>query len=107
MVVLAFGEYLLVLRGLTPLAAMKESLRLSRGNFWRILLCILCVLVPLWLLKGARLSVYPPPQNPPIALLIDSVPSFLHLFTTLLLFGSFLMAVDKPDRRYTRLRRFQ
>src|SRR3546814_10343470 len=47
-------------------------------NFWRILLCILCVMVPLWLLKGASLSVYPPPQNPLIALLIDSVHSFLQ-----------------------------
>ena len=33
MVMLAFGEYLLVLRGLNPLHAMKESLRLTRGHF--------------------------------------------------------------------------
>jgi hypothetical protein len=67
MVMLAFGEYLLVLRGLGPLQAMKESLRLTRGHFWRILLCILCVMGPLWLLKGATLAVYPDPQNPLIA----------------------------------------
>ncbi|MCQ6259507.1 YciC family protein [Pseudomonas sp. Q11] len=99
MVVLAFGEYLLVLRGLTPLAAMKESLRLTRGNFWRILLCILCVMIPLWLLKGASLSVYPPPQNPLIALLIDSVHSFLQLFTTVVLFRMFMLVAEKPDSR--------
>jgi hypothetical protein len=97
MVVLAFGEYLLVLRGLAPLAAMKESLRMSRGHFWRILLCILSVMVPLWLLKGASVSVYPPPQNPFISLLIDSVHSFLQLFTTVVLFRMFMLIAEKPE----------
>lgn len=97
MVVLAFGEYLLVLRGMTPLAAMKESARLSRGSFWRILLCILAVMVPLWLLKGASVSVYPPPQNPFISLLIDSVHSFLQLFTTVVLFRMFMLIAEKPE----------
>lgn len=97
MVVLAFGEYLLVLRGMAPLAAMKESARLSRGNFWRILLCILAVMVPLWLLKGASVSVYPPPQTPFISLLIDSVHSFLQLFTTVVLFRMFMLIAEKPE----------
>jgi hypothetical protein len=97
MVVLAFGEYLLVLRGMAPLAAMKESARLSRGNFWRILLCILAVMIPLWLLKGASVSVYPPPQNPFISLLIDSVHSFLQLFTTVVLFRMFMLIAEKPE----------
>lgn len=97
MVALAFGEYLLVLRGMAPVAAMKESARLSRGNFWRILLCILAVMVPLWLLKGASVSVYPPPQNPFISLLIDSVHSFLQLFTTVVLFRMFMLIAEKPE----------
>lgn len=96
MVVLAFGEYLLVLKGLAPLAAMKESARLSRGHFWRILLCILAVMVPLWLLKGASVSVYPPPQNPLISLLVDSLHSFLQLFTTVVLFRMFMLIAEKP-----------
>ncbi|MBC3363010.1 YciC family protein [Pseudomonas sp. SWRI154] len=96
MVVLAFGEYLLVLRGMAPLAAMKESARLSRGHFWRILLCILAVMIPLWLLKGASVSVYPEPQNPLISLLIDSVHSFLQLFTTVVLFRMFMLIAEKP-----------
>lgn len=99
MVTLAFGEYLLVLRGLAPLAAMKESLNLSRGNFWRILLCILAVMGPLWLLKGASVSVYPSPQNPLLSLLIDSVHSFLQLFTTVVLFRLFMLIEAKPERR--------
>ncbi|ROM68773.1 hypothetical protein BK653_15420 [Pseudomonas brassicacearum] len=97
MVALGFSEYLLVLRGLTPLAAMKESLRMTRGNFWRILLCILCVMGPLWLLKGASVSVYPPPQNPLLSLLIESIHSFLQLFTSVVLFRMFMLIAEKPD----------
>lgn len=99
MVALGFSEYLLVLRGLTPLAAMKESLRMTRGNFWRILLCILCVMGPLWLLKGASVSVYPPPQNPLLSLLIESIHSFLQLFTSVVLFRMFMLIAEKPDSR--------
>ena len=99
MVTLAFGEYLLVLRGMGPLQAMKESLRLTRGHFWRILLCILCVMTPLWLLKGATLAVYPEPQNPVIAILIDSAHSFLQLFTSVVLFRLFMLISELPDKR--------
>jgi hypothetical protein len=97
MVTLAFAEYLLVLRGLAPLAAMKASLRLTRGHFLRILVCILCVMAPLWLLKGASYAVYPEPQNPVIALLIDSVHSFLQLFTSVVLFRLFMLIDETPD----------
>ncbi|MFJ2463816.1 YciC family protein [Pseudomonas sp. NPDC087615] len=99
MVMLAFGEYLLVLRGLNPLHAMKESLRLSRGHFWRILLCILCVMTPLWLLKGATLAVYPEPQNPIVSVLIDSGHSFLQLFTSVVLFRLFMLISQLPEKR--------
>lgn len=99
MVTLAFSEYLLVLRGLTPLAAMKESLSMTRGNFWRVLLGILCVMGPLWLLKGVSVSVYPPPQNPVLSLLIESVHSFLQLFTSVVLFRMFMLIEAKPDNR--------
>jgi len=98
MVTLAFGEYLLVLRGLAPLAAMKESLRLTRGHFLRILVCILCVMGPLWLLKGMTLKVYPEPQNPVISLLIDSAHSFLQLFTSVVLFRLFMLISDVPEK---------
>jgi hypothetical protein len=98
MVTLAFGEYLLVLRGLAPLAAMKESLRMTKGHFLRILLCILCVMGPLWLLKGATLAVYPEPQNPVISLLIDSAHSFLQLFTSVVLFRLFMLINPQPER---------
>lgn len=72
---------------------------MSRGNFWRILLCILCVMGPLWLLKGVSVSVYPPPQNPLLSLLIESVHSFLQLFTSVVLFRMFMLIEAKPDNR--------
>ncbi|MCF4996447.1 hypothetical protein GIW70_23470 [Pseudomonas syringae] len=97
MVTLAFGEYLLVLRGFGPLQAMKESLRLSRGNFLRILVCILCVMIPLWLLKGATMEIYPEPQHPLLAVLIDSAHSFLQLFTGVVLFRLFMLISERPD----------
>jgi hypothetical protein len=98
MVTLAFGEYLLVLRGLAPLAAMKESLRMTQGHFMRILLCILCVMGPLWLLKGVTLAAYPEPQNPVVSVLIDSAHSFLQLFTSVVLFRLFMLINPLPER---------
>ena len=97
MVTLAFGEYLLVLRGLAPLAAMKESLRMTQGHFLRILLCILCVMGPLWLLKGVTLAAYPEPQNPVVSVLIDSAHSFLQLFTSVVLFRLFMLINPLPE----------
>lgn len=97
MVTLAFAEYLLVLRGLAPLAAMKESMRLTRGHFLRILVCILCVMGPLWVLKGATVAVYPDP-SPVISLLIDSAHSFLQLFTSVVLFRLFMLIGEAPEK---------
>ena len=47
MIKLVFSEYLLVLEGMTPLAAMRESFKMSQGHFVRILVCVLCVYLPL------------------------------------------------------------
>ena len=98
MVVLAFAEYLLVLRGMPALAAMKESFRLTRGHFWRILVCLLCVMTPLWLLKGASVAAYPEPA-PLIGVLIDSAHSFLQLFTSVVLFRLFMLIGGDADVR--------
>jgi hypothetical protein len=95
MIKLVFAEYLLVLRGLTPLAAMRESFQLSQGHFWRILVCILSVLAPLWLLDGLSMMVYPEPQAPALSLVLDSVSSFLQLFTSVVLFRLFML-IDEP-----------
>ncbi|MCY1393081.1 hypothetical protein D9M71_79680 [compost metagenome] len=94
MIKLVFAEYLLVLRGLTPLAAMRESFQLTQGHFWRILACILSVLAPLWLLDGLSLMVYPAPREPMLGLLLDSVSSFLQLFTSVVLFRLFMLIAE-------------
>jgi hypothetical protein len=99
MVTLAFAEYLLVLRGMPALAAMKESFRLTRGHFLRILVCLLCVMTPLWLLKGASVAAWPDPQNPLLAVLIDSAHSFLQLFTSVVLFRLFMLIAGDADAR--------
>lgn len=54
---------------------------------------------PLWLLKGATLAAYPDPQNPLIAVLIDSAHSFLQLFTSVVLFRLFMLISELPDKR--------
>ena len=51
MVKIAFAEYLLVLRGLTPLAALKQSFQLTRGHFLLVLGCVMTVLLPVWMLE--------------------------------------------------------
>ena len=99
MVTLAFAEYLLVLRGMPALAAMKESFRLTRGHFLRILVCLLCVMTPLWLLKGASVAAWPDLQNPLLAVLIDSAHSFLQLFTSVVLFRLFMLIAGDADAR--------
>ena len=99
MVTLAFAEYLLVLRGMPALAAMKESFRLTRGHFLRILVCLLCVMTPLWLLKGASVAAWPDLQNQLLAVLIDSAHSFLQLFTSVVLFRLFMLISELPDKR--------
>lgn len=96
---LVFAEYLLVLRGLTPLAAIKQSFELSRGWFWQILACLLLVLVPLWVIDWASSEVYPADGHWAVSLLIDSLNSFLQLFTTVVLFRLFMLISDPTQRQ--------
>lgn len=95
MVKLAFSEYLLVLRGMPPLAAMRESMKMTQGHFLRILACVLCVYIPLSVLEGVSLFILPDPLSAPVSLLIDSVTSFLQLFTSVVIFRLFML-IDTP-----------
>jgi len=96
MVKLVFSEYLLVLRGLQPLAAIKQSLALSRGHFWRILTCMLAVLAPLWLLDSVTSTLDPDSLKPLLDLIVDVINSFLQLFTSVVMFRLFML-VTEPD----------
>ncbi|MDD1015495.1 YciC family protein [Pseudomonas rubra] len=94
MIHLVFAEYVLVLRGLPPIEAMRESFKLSTGNFWRIVSCILGVLAPLWLIDGLSMMLLPEPSTL-VQLLMDSVNSFLQLFSTVVMFRLYML-VSEP-----------
>jgi hypothetical protein len=93
MVKIAFAEYLLVLRGLSPLAALKQSFLETRGHFLLILGCIMAVLVPLWLLEAwIAAQLWAGESSPgPLAVLVDSVVGVVQLLATVVLFRCFML----------------
>ncbi|QXH35226.1 YciC family protein [Pseudomonas muyukensis] len=90
MVNLVFAEYLLILRGLPVIEAMRTSARMTTGHFLRIMVCMLSVLAPLWLLEGLLLGLFPEPQ-PGVQLALDSLNGFLQLFSTVVLYRLFML----------------
>lgn len=91
MIKLVFAEYLLVLRGMEPLTAMRTSVKMTNGHFVRILLCVLIVYIPLAVLEGLSLYVLPEQQSPMLSLLVDSASSFLQLFISVVMFRLFML----------------
>lgn len=98
MIKLAFSEYLLVLRGMTPFVAMRASFLMTQGHLWRIFVCVLCVYLPLSVLEAASFYVLPEQQNPLLTLTVDSISSFLQLFISVVLFRLFML-VENPSQR--------
>ncbi|MFZ3183245.1 MAG: YciC family protein [Pseudomonas sp.] len=96
MVKLAFAEYLLVLRGLSPLAAIRESMRLTQGYFWPIAACLLVVLMPLWLLDWWTYQQLGEQPNEWLAVLLDSANGFAQLSATVLLFRFYMQLSSLP-----------
>ncbi|MGH8434505.1 MAG: YciC family protein [Pseudomonas sp.] len=96
MIKLAFAEYLLVLRGLTPLAALRESFQMTTGHFWRILVCILCVMLPLWALDWLSFSSADQQPDALVSFLLDCANGFLQLFASVVLFRLFMLVGQKP-----------
>lgn len=97
MIKLVFADYLLVLRGLGPLDAMRQSFRLTHGHMLRILACVLFVYIPLSMLEGLSLYVLPDQQSPALSLAVDSISSFLQLFISVVIFRLFML-IDEPAR---------
>jgi len=97
MVKLAFAEYLLVLRGLSPMKALHESFQLSSGYFWPMLGCILIVMLPLWLLDGWSHSSETFADNALASLLLDCACRFLQLFSSVVLFRLFMLRSAQPE----------
>ncbi|MEG1040133.1 MAG: YciC family protein [Pseudomonas sp.] len=98
MINLTFAEYLLVLRGMKPLAAMQASFQMTTGNFWRILICVLSVLAPLWLIDGLSQMLVPQP-TPLMELALDSGNGFLQLFSTVVMFRLFMLISETAEKR--------
>lgn len=96
---LAFAEYLLVLRGLSPLKALQTSFALSHGYFWPMLGCILAVMLPLWLLDGWSQSSATFADNALARLLLDCTSRFLQLFSSVVLFRLFMLRSAQPDTK--------
>ncbi|MBK5010518.1 membrane protein [Pseudomonas sp. S60] len=90
MVNLVFVEYLLVLRGLPTVQAMRESARMTTGHFMRILVCMVGALAPIWLIDGLMLLALPDP-SPGTELVMDSLSGFLQLYSTVVLYRLFML----------------
>lgn len=97
LVKLAFSEYLLVLRGISPLAAMRDSFGQTSGHFVRILLCVLCVMVPLWSLDMLSFNLAGK-DNELMLFLLDCANGFLQLFASVVMFRLFMLISSEPAR---------
>lgn len=93
---LAFAEYLLVLRGRSPLQALHESFERTTGLFWPVLACLLGALGPLWLLDALTQPVKGAEPDLLLQVLRGSLIGFFQLFATVLLFRLFMQVGDRP-----------
>ncbi|MFC3608717.1 hypothetical protein [Stutzerimonas tarimensis] len=98
MVKLAFAEFLLIQRGLTPLAAMKESFALTRGRFLPVLNCVLVVIMPLWLLSALASEGLSADADPITGLAVDGLLGMGQLFGTVVFFRLFMMISSEPQK---------
>lgn len=102
MVKIAFAEYLLVLRGLTPLQALKQSFEQTRGYFFPILGCMMAVLLPVWLLEVGLASQLWGEETPPagLSILVDGIVGLIQLLATVVVFRCYMLSAPKiQDQR--------
>ena len=88
---LVFAEYLLTLGGLSPLAAMRESFRLSNGYFWLCAACIFSVMPPLWVLDWWSYQQLGDQPDAMAAILLDAANGFLQLFVGVVGYRLFML----------------
>lgn len=96
MVKIAFAEYFLVLHGLSPLEALKQSFVQTRGHFLLLLGCMMAVLVPTWLLEVALARQLWGDATPSaeLAILVDAVVGLLQLLATVAVFRCYMLCSD-------------
>src|SRR5690606_11748599 len=95
MVRLAFADFLVVLQGFTPLAALGDSMALTRGQFWRIFLVMMAVMLPLWSLEAWLSGLLGEGDLAPHVLL-ESLIGFAQLFVVVALYRAFMLTVSGP-----------
>ena len=88
---LIFAEYLLTLGGLSPLAALRESFRLSSGYFWLCAACIFSVMPPLWLLDWWSYQQLGEQPDAFAQILLDAGNGFLQLFVSVIGYRLFML----------------
>lgn len=92
MVSMAFSEYLLTLRRLEPLAAMRASLEMSRGRLFIIFSCLASVTVPFWALDGIISAAHAPPM---IDIALGCLTNFISLFQTVVIYRLFMLISEE------------
>lgn len=97
MVRLVFAQYLLVLRGYPIVEAMRESVRMTRGHFFRIMFCMLAVMVPIVLLELGTL-VLVPDLSLVGRIALSSLSTFLQLFSLVVLYRLFMLVEEQQPR---------
>ncbi|MBA1191071.1 hypothetical protein G7Z99_18805 [Pseudomonas entomophila] len=97
MVRLVFAQYLLVLRGYPIIESMRESARMTRGHFFRIVLCMLAAVGPVILLEvGVLLLV--PDLSVVGQIVLSSLSTFLQLFSLVVLYRLFMLVEEQQPR---------
>lgn len=96
---LVFAEYLLVLDGLTPMEAMKESFRMSDGHFLTILCCILLAMGPVWAFEWWAYGELGERPDSVASVFVDCLDGFLQLFTCVLIFRLFSLLGEPAAER--------
>lgn len=96
MVRLVFADYLLVLRGLTPLQALHASLQLTDGHFWPIFTCVMLVMVPPWVASFWAGDIA---SEPAARLLLDMLFGLCQLFTTVVVFRLYMLRAGDNTAR--------
>lgn len=96
---LLFADYLVVLRQLQPIDAMRESLRLTTGHFWNIVLLMAVAWTPVLIAVLVLLQPGSQAEDAGLTGVLLAVPiGLLKLFSTVVVFRYFMLveAADKP-----------
>jgi len=96
---LAFAELLLVINGMAPMEAMKESYRMTGGHFVTVFCCLLLAVGPMWGFEwwvSEQLGEHPDTLG---SLLADCLDAGLQLFASVLMYRLFSLLAEPAAER--------